>query len=1721
MPNPKFKNPYSIFSRFARSCKAGHILRPRRTRLWRVNSTSGRIKVGLVLLGLLTMLVSAVVLYTNVLSPPTPGTQEAQADVTSVGRLFYSDTDDPGLIKFQTRDNSDNWSAEISSTITPTSSNISILVAKHAPTRNETFIGTLHINGSLGVTKCTGDCDAASDFTGDTGDNFVKSEVVKAPQLCNNQANDCDRAFGLAYEQLSGDALVVFAKDNTVGVLEYCTFDGTSWSGSNCATPSTLTITGATTHFKRVRLIPEGGEQLTLNRTNRILLLAMDRDTGNHFAAIWDGSSWGHQINLLKMGTSGFRTDTLIGAWETTGAQRAVVVFETSETNVTDQASYATWDGTAWSASSSVGTFEEASTLRWMVMKADPKSDRLCLITQGFGAGTSGWIWRASGSDGFTRGNIDVSGAENSLNGAVGCAWEKTNGGSSDSQAIFVWGDSAAQDKSDYFTWDSTNLFGATTDMPGGSSDDPLSFGDKGVRASPNGDTIMVIQENIDTDLESHYWDGSTWPLADYKIDPAGTVAGGDNIYPNSTNAAVQSHGYYFIWNPYVGWSRNWRFYSDVTSNDPSTGLAAENTRPTGIAGESFLRLRFQIQELANTAETDARKKLQYVASSTCSDPDNCSNSNWTDVGDTTDTSAVWRYATSSETCSSCLDGTAIATARLTGTTQNGTYIGDKDNTPGTAMDYNASSTTEVDFPLKAENVASNETYFFRVFDVTDNTVNFRRQETGGTDCLSAVCAYPSLTIAPPVPPAFEQSGYGWFNNVDGTTSSIDVASNVVDTSPSITQREVFWDSINSLWWAFYYNGSLIEYSNSSNGSSWTSRGTTGVSTNDFSVWPVNGSTTLYLAYRDTSVGIKAQQGTLSPTSISWGSATTVDADTGDNVPVISRDSNGKLWVVYRDTDGGVCFTEGCTWYINANRSTNPNDTSAWDTQKIVDSLTVSAGDPSGLSSPTFAPLSTAGDMYFLYSRNISVNFFLKGRLWDDSLNDFGTIIQIDSSSLVGDINAVSAATDVVHALYRTSSGGNIIIVYTKYSSGSWGATTTLGTAVSNNSPSLTIDNTNNDDLYAFWIPGSLGSTTIVYSKGVSPYGSGDWSASSTLVSATGNDSVLTSAYRDGNGYVSFIWTEGTVDPYNVRFYGKTVGGGNAVDIGSPLAATNTPATAPAQGTPFRLRTLVHVATATLSQSGQNFKLQFAQKFGGICDDGDEAFFDVSPSSGEIRYHDNTNATSGNAFVSTSTDPTHSSDTIKNQTYRESNNFTNTQSAIAIGEDGMWDFALVDNSASGGTAYCFKIVKSDGTALDGYSEYPEITTFSTGFTISGNAKDYDESTNLSGVTVRVAYNSNLQPESTTTDANGDWTISLASTTANGDIVTVWIDNVATTSRATAVTKYGGVGNITSMQLYRRHLTLGSDDLTTITNADLNNYTNANDPDVMHEVTAGVLTVDDPGALADEELHILSTVLGVTYTPGGNVNTHDLDNNALINAQGNTFTLSGSFDTTGGTFNNGTSTVDMTGTNEIATSSSQGFYNLTITGTITLNDAALINNDLTISGTLTAPASLSVGRNFTNNGTFTHNSGTVTFIDNSTTTTITGTSTFNNLTATTTNKVLEFATGQTQTINGALTITGTSGNEIIIHSNSSGTQWLIDHQGTESVSFVKVRDSDCAGGSTTITVTTSTNQGNNGSCWDFGVVGITISGNAKDFDQTTNLTSGTVRAAVSNYFFYLN
>jgi hypothetical protein len=80
----------------------------------------------------------------------------------------------------------------------------------------------------------------------------------------------------------------------------------------------------------------------------------------------------------------------------------------------------------------------------------------------------------------------------------------------------------------------------------------------------------------------------------------------------------------------------------------------------------------------------------------------------------------------------------------------------------------------------------------------------------------------------------------------------------------------------------------------------------------------------------------------------------------------------------------------------------------------------------------------------------------------------------------------------------------------------------------------------------------------------------------------------------------------------------------------------------------------------------------------------------------------------GTVVSSGGSDPTQGVSTILPQNYITDNLFTNPND-VAVGQYGLWDFDLDLTHATYENTYCFQIVNADGSVLNSYNTYPQIT----------------------------------------------------------------------------------------------------------------------------------------------------------------------------------------------------------------------------------------------------------------------------------------------------------------------------------------------------------------------------------------------------------------------------
>lgn len=184
--------------------------------------------------------------------------------------------------------------------------------------------------------------------------------------------------------------------------------------------------------------------------------------------------------------------------------------------------------------------------------------------------------------------------------------------------------------------------------------------------------------------------------------------------------------------------------------------------------------------------------------------------------------------------------------------------------------------------------------------------------------------------------------------------------------------------------------------------------------------------------------------------------------------------------------------------------------------------------------------------------------------------------------------------------------------------------------------------------------------------------------------------------------------------------------------IGTPLGENTTITAADdplGEGERVRIRMSLKINNATLPQNTKAFKLQYGLQET-TCS-AISVWTDVgAPGSGTIWRGYNTSLSDGTE-VATSTPATGTllltpSDVAG--TFEEQNNSAVNPYSVDIGQDVEYDWVVEHNGAAQRSDYCFRIVNSDDSEIDGYINYPTIRT--TGYTpISWDWRWFDDVNN--------------------------------------------------------------------------------------------------------------------------------------------------------------------------------------------------------------------------------------------------------------------------------------------------------------------------------------------------------------------------------------------------------
>ncbi len=305
-----------------------------------------------------------------------------------------------------------------------------------------------------------------------------------------------------------------------------------------------------------------------------------------------------------------------------------------------------------------------------------------------------------------------------------------------------------------------------------------------------------------------------------------------------------------------------------------------------------------------------------------------------------------------------------------------------------------------------------------------------------------------------------------------------------------------------------------------------------------------------------------------------------------------------------------------------------------------------------------------------------------------------------------------------------------------------------------------------------------------------------------------------------------------------------------------------------------------------------------------------------------------------------------------------------------------------DSNACGGTTIDVTDSSNVNSGNNNCWDFGPVNISGTIYSDTGSTQ-YDCSAN--NLTVSIKVNGAGTNTGTCTAADGSFTVSSVDLSAEGDIMTVFLDNE--TPNATTVTEIQNpYDDISDFDLYQNNLITRTESaFDALSNTELDNYDSGNDSDVIFTVTSGNLTVSSGSGLYIWASSVFQPGGTVTTSPSSTASGSSGDvviaTGANLNISSNALSVGGDFDNSG-TFGRSiphTTTFTATGTgfgidlggtyfDDVVFNGSGGGWSFTTTGNI--------YGDLTMTaGTLSGTADIYVDDHVTGDGTINLTGGT--------------------------------------------------------------------------------------------------------------------------------------------------
>ena len=398
-------------------------------------------------------------------------------------------------------------------------------------TPNTKIFVTVSDDGFLDAYVCTPTCSVTNNI----------GQVWTPPN------SNIDYRFDIAYEQLSGTALLVYGVLSTDPTrdLAYREYTG-SWGPEQYLDN---TNNGTDLQYGVMHLAPKiGSDQIGLIAATTNFVIT---------AWIWSGTAFGSFTQLTATGFESYVRDHLAMAWETNSGTLLAVAIPSGGQSVL----YSRYT-TSWSAPSTFTCSVSGKWIAFIALKPNPIStaNNMILAVEDTGSSVSTCYWDGSGWTNFVTHD---TASDSWVSRAMDFAWEDTG-----SKGLLVWGTNANQIT--YRTYAAPNTWGPITNVSMSSS----SFHywvTLATNPSPQTGGAKILGAAlayIDNDLGAIRWDGSTFTVIGTSTFTADT---GSYVYESYDLEYASPNGHVYYKNRAGG---TWR--STVTWGATYTGLSVD-----------------------------------------------------------------------------------------------------------------------------------------------------------------------------------------------------------------------------------------------------------------------------------------------------------------------------------------------------------------------------------------------------------------------------------------------------------------------------------------------------------------------------------------------------------------------------------------------------------------------------------------------------------------------------------------------------------------------------------------------------------------------------------------------------------------------------------------------------------------------------------------------------------------------------------------------------------------------------------------------------------------------------------------------------------------------------------------------------------------------------------------------------------------------------------------